>query len=164
MKTMKKKLTKAQMRVQIAKDVIKQVKLGFLKPESMTYFTAYLPTVKGLMGADLRDTLRNTKNCRVCAIGAAFTAHVLRYNEVAIDEGDSLISDTRSLHVGDRKMRDTLSRYFPPLMLKKIEYAFELFDPDVSWKDKIPNDTNRLVAIMQNIIAHNGTFKPGGEA
>ena len=50
----------------------------------------------------------------------------------------------------------------------KIEEYFERNDPSIDeengdytqWSDKYPNDTERLVAILKNVVANKGTFIP----
>lgn len=160
---MKKKMSKAEVRVRIAKDVIAQVKVG--------RFIASTGRYLGLPGGALPDdgygelssevvdvqTVVKDRECRVCALGSLFVAAVDRYNECQLPADD----------LGNRSpLAEYLARVFTPTQLNKIEAAFEgrSFSHDDDYYGEgfchaYPDPSKRLVAIMRNIIRNGGTFK-----
>lgn len=158
-----------QMRVDIAGDVLSTV---VAKPRfhvSRGYFVQFLD---------------DSKECKVCAIGAAVCAITIRKHksiERMMDQGAYGLSEEAAFR--------TVMKYFSPLQAACIEAAFEqgngatqvlsdnewhltsIFGTDfgrppclmkaVEFGQRFTDDTERLTAIMQNIIENDGYFLPG---
>lgn len=146
-KAKKPKQTKAQMRVRIAKDVLKQLDLGKIVPTEMTY-------LDGFHGhkyhADAREVVQQMPQCEACAKGAIFVAAVLRHN-------DAIVGECAVGFVG------YLRRWFTAPQLRLIEGAFEDFGTTQAasaFYAAHEDPEMRMRAIMRNIIKNNGTFKP----
>lgn len=116
--------------------------------------------------ADLRTTLAEVfasgRNCHVCGLGALFVAHVLREDRCAV-------GDVRRLCASDILAR--FESLFDKEEMIQIEIAFETGDgqyqvsaaygPAGDRRQRardygygFTNSTDRLVAIMTNIVAH----------
>lgn len=147
-------MTKKEQRVLIAKDVIKQLRAGKFVASPGTYFdpssSAEFRRVCDI--TDAQEAVRALKRCDVCARGAVLIAAVDRYNKL---EGgyDALWSAAASgSHDGDREY---INRFFAPRMLANMEAAFE-WNPQ--WLKKYRSATQRLDAIMRNVISNGGDF------
>lgn len=121
-------------------------------------------------------------NCQVCAIGACFVATIARspqkYSWSNFKHEASVGSD--DLRMGDSVMRQILHDHFEPLQLALMEAAFECsaayvqragLRPDdpivesavgeaVRFGYRYDTDVERLEAILENVIANCGEFKP----
>jgi len=105
-------MTKAEKRIQIASDVIKQVKLGMLKPKFGTFIERKNPVKiinrwghsiksKDFTNHDAEPTqlcnILERIKCEVCALGAIFAETVKRYNDfesaphVIMDDGEDYL-------------------------------------------------------------------------
>lgn len=164
MKTLK-KMTAAQKRVAIAKDVIAGLNDESLIAETGVYL--HLIPKTGLVGALSSPRKRfdvilckNVKACEVCGLGAIFVSAVKRFDEITVagigrvdqnyvfppgKEGDKL----------DVWAGEYLSKFFLVDQILLIESYFE-----TKWQKTIVNSTDRMIAIMKNIIKNRGTFKP----
>jgi hypothetical protein len=176
MKT-KKKLTKKELRIAVAKDVLKS--LTEFKPRAGEYFSKnFAPrTAKKIL--DLKTSNQQakalSKNCEACAIGACFLSMVALDNKFdfsAVTDrkwGDEL---TGLFYLDDNVMRGRLESAFSMDQLCLIEQAFER-GCGPSWKlspeeeetaekfgIKFRSDRGRLGAIMKNIVENSGTLKP----
>lgn len=175
------KLSKTQQRIILAKDVILQVKAKVANAVEGQYFDvddygdhdfAYEKN------NEFREIVSDVK-CEVCAKGALFLSHIVRTNKFSI---------LQSLQQqGHDSIINRLAEIFTKNQLDLIETAFEkeviedknrtLSYPDsrdkfadviltdiakaaVKFGKKYRSENNRLIAIMQNIIDNNGTFKP----
>lgn len=168
------KLTKAEQRVEVAKDVLKQIKAKRYVGNTGSY-------IRGVVvdNVDMNDSVRENfdkiEECDVCAMGACLLSITKYKNMLTFAELPFCTSQMGS------KVVDLLS-IFTPKQLLLIESAFEGYDhgadrvaEDVfGYRDglslqeiekvdnfyaKYSEDTNRLKAIMENIISHKGTFK-----
>jgi len=168
---MKKIKTKAQLRIEIAKDVLKHIKANKIIAETGTYFE---PKIKAeYKGKQLQEVLPKIKECTVCALGGLFYSYVGKHNNFQIDQEG--LSETE---FNDYEMRDLMSM-FSKHQLYLIECAFEGKDirnrchynsniaPSTRrnaqyYKDtnEINDDEEALIHIMKNIIRNKGTFKP----
>lgn len=172
--TMKFEGTKAEKRVLIAKDVLKNLKAKKLEVATGTYCTFFKGNsqVEFKVGC-LQKQLQNKTNikCECCALGSAFYSYIMKFNNFNVTEdGDEYFNETDM---------NVLERIFTPLQLSMIESAFEGcamverinhdFDQaynhiailrSIEFGDKYYNDAPRLQSIMQNIVDNNGTFKP----
>ena len=128
------RMTKPQQRVAIAKDVLKQIHAGRTQATKGIY----------LKKVGYHGRPGPGEPCVACAVGALFVSKYNLFNGKWVDEADRF--NTSNL----------LSPYFSNKQMMNIEMAFE-----VTWSSEISNNEDRMIAIMQNIIDHDGTFKPG---
>lgn len=167
-----KKLTKAEKRIIIAKDVIKQIRSKFLIPYKGCYVSItnnYDPISSGTINA--QEELKNIKSCRVCAKGSLLISKIAKFNSVFLD-GKYDINTTFSQLNGNDRCINNLPE-FTRRQLDLIELAFENFissdDKTIFFSQKLANkardfyakyeDTEqRLIAICKNIIKNKGTF------
>ena len=184
-KTKKKRLTKIQMRVAIAKDVIAQINSKKLIPETGVWI--YDPKLGSIddhidnlidkaMEDEENDTCRfepfnardftkKVNKCKVCALGSIFVSAVNLYNGVEFTDGENAARAFDTLEFSP------LSNYFSPRELAFIETCFEGEDSahwtDVDGKDSaiaiaynrsFPKAKDRLISIMKNIIRNKGAF------
>src|SRR5687767_4934603 len=118
------RMTPAQKRVAIAKDVLKHIRSKWLKPTHGEYFN--VPGVRSFYpdGQDVRAIIKSFSSCRVCAIGACFSAAVNRFDELRLGLtcGDSNIIQSIS---GPDGMKNYLGQWFIDEQLYLIEEVFE---------------------------------------
>ncbi len=175
------KLPKAEQRVMIAEDVIAQIKARVYKPMQSVYVSMAIP--RGVKSADdAQSNLHKVRNCTVCGIGACLISATKFKNTLTIEEMSCPISDDDT----KKKARKLLESAFTPNQLAAIESAFEKgYNPFGFWStsdregggmkgrltgqmaskvesfgNQYSKDNKRLIAIMSNIIANKGTFKP----
>ena len=151
-----KKMTRAERRVAICKDVIKQLDAGRYIARSV-----YLKVTKG--GSELTETKDNPisdKTCYLCGKGAMFVSKVSKFNGVEPFVPDSTKHSDVLKGVSDAFSRDQMDNierlfegYFSSITLLGDDYGDWL-----NWKD-ISKD-ERLRIICQNIIDNEGTLKP----
>lgn len=155
-------MTKAEQRVQIAKDVLKWLRAGKLEPKHMTYIN--VPTSDALaVGEQVQSFLERNDSCRVCALGATFCAVVLRDNDITMGQLFGLDGKANA----QARMLEYLSKYFPQSELAAIENAFESFCGYGRRGGKYFHGNEslrgqprkRLTIIMKNIIRNGGTFR-----
>jgi len=160
----RRKETKAEQRVAIARDALAWIEAEALIPAQGGYVRFHMD--HGLLNLPSDQQLRDAKlgPCRVCGIGAVFIAKAVRYNKVTVGDLNS-----GQYH---RALKDTFSRQ----QMLLIETAFEQSDLTSPYsaetaKESLAVDRARefctsdktavrLIAILNNIIANNGTFKP----
>lgn len=165
-KPKKRKPTKRQMMAAIARDVIAQIKLKKYRPQSGTY-------VQGLsllgQSGQLQPIIRaHKKQCRVCAIGAAFLSGVRKFNDCRVEDSVWLAGDS---YLSDDKMRDKLGDFMPTRHVRNMEAAFEGWDYEGSDGETIfagnqygnqdfslLPDSERMIMLMKEIIRQNGVF------
>lgn len=150
----KRKLTRKQMAVAIAKDVIAQIKCHKYTPESGTYVSGAddsIPT--DAIGCKQLQPFLKKKDlqCEVCAIGATFLSSVRLFNDFVVPK-----------YWDDSDMKNKLGEYFSPLELRALEASFE------NWGDSLFLDTplfnfeakNRMLFLMSEVIRQKGNFDP----
>ena len=171
------KLSKPQKRVEIAKDVIAQIKAEKFKPKNGVYYKGEnFKKFKKIDSVQKILLLPEAPKCSVCGIGAVMLSTVKKCND---------LSTTKLLGYWDNFQADALSKtvaskFFSEKQLDLIEACFErtteygkegnLLDwfgnrtpatvNAIDFGNKYRYPTQRLLAIMENIIANNGTFKP----
>lgn len=160
------KASKSKQRVMIAEDVILQLKLNKFSGKSGTYLTTNKNVLQD--NESLQDILLVPDvKCEVCAIGGAFASCIRIKNEFILD-GNFTISSylQEGQSMGDNPMRNVLEEYFSDNQLELIEDVFENryngennSDKISNFYNKYPDDTDRLKAIMKNIVKNKGTFK-----
>ena len=153
------KMTKAERKAAVAKDVIALIDSGFFKVKTDMYLEA--PTVfKGdyssstsdmLSDKDLSDVLteKAKKNaCRVCAVGATFVATVMKRDQLNYNANG----------YSDDNMLEYLEDIFSGQELRMMERAFEAIEDGQAFGESFNSDELRLRAIMNIIIKNNGKF------
>lgn len=174
---------KAEQRVAVAKDVLKQLNDGFYKAHAGTYFIIGKMPKRVIEIPPKLDTLfdhlkTTGAQCDVCGIGSCFTSLVRLGNSV---ESSAILYEQENKKVKkhdsieDTPMRELLEKVFSSSQLTLIECAFERSEMHynqandtpsfkqnaaVVFGEKYRRDKNRLMAIMQNIIKNKGEFKP----
>lgn len=123
-------MSKPEQRVAIAEDVLKQIHAGKIYVRRGVYLSSNT--------AEFDEKTKS--NCSACALGVMFVA---KYNLVNCDW---------FYNMGQRRLQVALKDYFSIFQLRKIERAFEC---SWSWID---DSEDCLIAIMQNIIDHDGKF------
>lgn len=161
--------SKAEQRVMIAKDVIAAIKASKYSAEQGTWVDILdYNATKFEEGKELQAVIKDPAfSCNVCAIGACFTSAVKLGDNCKINEDMTL---DRGVDIGNRGFdKDpVIRRYFTPAQVSLIECAFELgggwagntSDAAAAFGEKYDYDDDRLVAIMENIVKNNGTFRP----
>lgn len=158
-------MSREQRRVAIAKDVIAAIrakKFGRVSPGTYIYGPGDLPLNKSTAG-------RLMPECEVCARGAMMLTKIAKYN------GYEVSANKMVCFLGPMAKRATsaaLRDAFSPLALNLIETAFERSTSFASgcsptaaveaYEFGCDHDdpSDRLLAIMQNIVDHHGTFRP----
>lgn len=139
-KTQRKKRTKRERAVAIAKDVLRQLKiLNVAKGTYLRNTAVELPE-----GFDYGDSAKKhiqkiARECRVCALGACMISHVKLFNEFTL--GDFAIHMANTLETPENKnngyftvelndgiMRERLAKHFSVRDLGIIESIFEMSD------------------------------------
>lgn len=165
-----KKLSDAQKRVAVAKDVLRDLETQRIVASHGTYMDIVdkngdeipddieIPE-KGQFNDFLEQQFAEGGQCQVCAIGSVFTSKVIHYNDYK----------ARGYLPSRSEMVDHLS-FFPSDMLDRMEDAFEadkygMFrsngDEDAhAFGNRHKRGEARLVAIMKNIIDNKGEFVP----
>lgn len=177
------KLTKAQKRVAIARDVLKQLDNKRIKATSGIYFkgTARLPEIS--LETEVQNIIEKTPQCNACALGSMFVCAVNAANRLKVKDlyARSLSPMLVSFSYAD--IDKYLSRFFSNRQLSMIESAFEcsymrdfedvFYDNDwaadkerelaqrcIAFGRTERSDRKRMVKIMKNIIKNNGEFVP----
>src|SRR6266404_2805338 len=156
------KLTRAEARVEIARDVLAALKVKKILVGPYGYFDANIEKA-----GELRDLLapENVK-CQVCAIGAVFTAAVARVDNYAVSpihiDVAGVVTLSRLACTGK------LEPWFTSEELCNVEEMFENYNEDAPWAQwgsaLAPDDrlrveevkTIRLTALMKHIIETKG--------
>ena len=166
----------------IAKDVIAQIKNGNFKAAGGTWvrpMTArHLGNLSVEFGADasLRELVLTDKlgKCDCCALGAMFMSCTLYNNKTTAEDFEQEVNDGAFDFLVEDKgsISNGLNTFFSPAQLRLIEMYFERgygawsprSDAETArvelWYETYSTDRSRLLAIMQNIVDNNGTFKP----
>jgi hypothetical protein len=157
----KTRLTKAQKRVAIAKDVLKQLKaLNVVKGTYLRNYGLQLPR-----NDQAKQHINQiSRGCEVCALGACFLSHIRLFNEVDVGTLAGRCGETvNCVFAGSDLIDAELHKYFTYDQLLLIEAAFEGWTGEGyearDFYDKHPDPKERLQAIMQNIVKNNGEFK-----
>lgn len=174
------KLPKEKQIVMMAKDVIKNIRAGLF-----TFAYGEFVMIQDSLTRDeslrkIMPRLLKNRSCGVCALGACFLSYVGYANKYNVSEG--LLIESR---VPPSELFSLLGKILSPKMLQSIEIAYEcgdgffkrndkradylgsehlLSDADfyaaANFGGKYRSQSNRMIAIMQNIIKNKGDFKP----
>lgn len=163
---MKKKLTKAQMRVVIAKDALLQLNSEAYKAQKGIYIDDNLLDKlkkkyhEKYINESAQPYLDNLKKCKVCAKGSIFLSTVRKFNDVNL----------RNFRLDSEYKADDI---FGEENMCKIEEAFELWTNNdelgipkntklnkfiEKYKDSTSDE--RLRAILKHLIKNKGIFRP----
>ncbi len=154
------KMTMMEKRVALAQDVLASLKAEKYVAESGTY--VQLCNTERNVGNTIQNLLKEGVQCNVCAIGSLFVSRVK-------------MSKTKTMTNDSDKMVKSMRGIFNEKALRTLEYFFEgddaasFFEEDEDGDADIAsdawdfyrshtNDENRLIAIMENIIANKGRF------
>lgn len=165
--------TPAEKRAMIAQDVIDQLNAGKYTAEGGTW--AFIDTGSKELAAEQQvcDLIadKNTE-CTCCALGALMLSEISINDKLTVEAADEEFWNN-SLAIGIREEGDRLRDYFSDDQIRLIEIAFELgcgeFSPQgdsegdeaaVMFGEQYEEESDRLLAIMNNIIKNNGTFIP----
>jgi hypothetical protein len=173
-------LTPSQVAVEVAKDVIASLILDKIKVDISTYADLrFAEPLESGTTINLRDKISSMTECQVCAIGSVLVAFVSRFNNFYIEGRSNFL-----MSIVSDKIINTLSPYFSREQLSLMEMAlgdFTLMDTNLTPEqlNKAREffikengghsargaygyvfDKERLIAIMQNVIDHDGTFEP----
>jgi len=185
-----KSLSKAERRVALAKKVIRWANTGKVRPVTDSYAVTYRKGGETSITSDdlyRRVTPRAVKdirkNCRVCAVSALALARIELFDQITWEdmeaEGADYMDDPivnlapsslfQHYADGNDEMARVLRGAFSYAQIGLIVAAFDrgrgAFGPAshvaaVNFGMDFGNTHDRLVAIMQNIVDHDGTFKP----
>lgn len=149
----------AQMRVAIATDVIASIEARKVNV-AKGYYLLVQDGADGYCRVEDVPKLIDGKTCQVCALGASFLASIGKSTTGTIPavEFFSDADDDYSL-LEEADMRDHLRQFFDDDQLIAIEDAFEGWQYQ-RWFESHPDAADRLMAIMKNVIANDGTFVP----
>lgn len=160
-------LTASQKRVAIAKDVLKQIKLGVFRAKTQSYidFNGYnsMPDTS----ISLQKVIEDRKiECKVCAKGALFCSLVVFKNKIDIrgaywlTEGDIV---SRFKGIFSEHQLDMIENAFERKMINTHgnERKNEQLRKSVNFGNTHgESDEETLIAIMKNIVKNSGEFKP----
>lgn len=177
------KLSKSEKRVVIAKDVIQQIKVGKYLAETGGYIDGIFFKKQDKMDSskmedmDIKKNFGKIRQCTVCAMGACLMSITKFQNKLTFGDVGSGVSD-----MSNTKVTKLFKSLFSDIQLHLIEKAFEGTDTvtlsselfgldednfseqvercDRNFYSEYGTDSERLIAIMRNIIKNKGTFKP----
>jgi hypothetical protein len=162
----KTRLSRAEQRVVIAKDAIKQLRAEIYHAEGGTYVEERFDKklVKCTSASKLQGLLLKSKSlCSVCAKGALLLSTIRKFNTITPGEFNTILDG------GINKLRPWTSN-----QLGLIEAVFEgyyyRYGNDIEklirkWRAKYINeegeldDSKLLLGIMENIVRNHGTFR-----
>lgn len=174
-------LSKADKRVEIAKDILIQLDKENYEAHSgiYVYISNFdIDNKKNLLAFedDIQANFDKMNTCEVCAIGACIMSIARLGNSLTF--GDVIDIDIEN---DNDNVENKIKSIFSPKQMSLIEAYFEGRHSDfmftgsmnigveldnidlgkaATFSDKYPNDSERLRLIFQNIIDNNGTFKP----
>lgn len=154
MKSKTKKLTKAEQRVIIAKDALKQLlSKRFIATEGVYVEGKADDKACEFADTDVQYLFLDKKMppCVVCARGALLVSAIRKYDDVTGDQ-----------YVWEPEIAS--KRYFSLPQLVLMEAAFEEWYytsyKAASFGGQFEESKDRLEAILKNVIKNKGTFKP----
>lgn len=173
-----KAMSKSQKRVAIAKDVLEHLDAEKITARSLIYVEPIITKEvaekfggRSLKRLQVSSVYKEVEKCEVCALGAMFFCAVKVANHLTVDK--LFDSGTWGYYPRFRALnRDVfwyMKKFFSEEQLTLIEYAFENFyggskayatnEEDLAslmYIGRPPSE--RMRAIMQNIIKNKGTF------
>lgn len=165
---------KNEMRVAVAKDLLKCIKNGNITPITSYYCSLDETIVKRLEPSTQLQSLVPEIHCESCAIGSMFLAWVHLNNNITVEEFTGREGDYGPFSLNDDyTMREYLSKTFSGKQLSMIETAymggeFGQWGPVTltitereachRFYKKYADKAKRLEAIMRNVIKNDGQF------
>jgi hypothetical protein len=171
------KLTKAQQRVHIAKDVLLQLKSKKFIASKGCYISSneLENKINEHDSIELKSLLPTIASCEVCAKGSLFLSEVMNRNDFKVGRDEEDFNT-----IGISKISRRLNDIFTDNQLDLIETAFEkrvivddnnylqghfgdytnVANKAIEFGEKYKTDNDRLVAILKNLISNKGAFKP----
>src|SRR5688572_19550646 len=119
-------MSKAQKRVAVARDVLKQLKIGKYNAEEGTWAEVFMAKEfdeKKAIGCELQSFVKKAESCTVCGLGAVFVSLVRIDDRFKIRDGD--VGYQRNFVLGDDTLIKRLKAIFSREQLSMIEAAFE---------------------------------------
>ena len=175
-----KALTASQKRVAVAQDVISLINSTLIRPS--TGFFVHVASKHQSHEKSLQTEILNgnIQKCDCCALGAMFVSCAIKNNKTSTSEHE--LGDIGDSICDKFKIPNKLNTIFSGDQLILIEQAYELgkgyfesehsyhddengnyvetLTPAVKFGSKYKSNKDRLIAIMKNIIANKGRFKP----
>lgn len=143
------KLPAKERRILIAKDVVKQIKLGIYNPKKMIYAKVESDVIS-------QESLLKNPLCEVCALGALLLSTIRLANKYTFDN-----------FIGKWECNEVLKKYFNKNQIQELEFAFEMWEANggtlkkaVEFGEQYQKPSERLVAIFENVIKNDGEFIP----
>lgn len=152
-----KKLTKAEKRVVIARDVIAQLDLKRLKARHNTYVDLVGSPAEIQSDSVQVCDLTVGRKCEVCALGAMFVTAVERADRLTVADTSHGWGYGELEGIGGEDCYHYLSRFFSHGQLALIENAFEGFNEN-AFAAVARSPSARMRLVMQNIIDNGGKF------
>lgn len=164
-----KSLSKAEQRVEIAKDILKQLRAKKYIASRGSYIVGLTDVDEEL---DIRSNFDKVQNCQCCALGACLLSVTKYKNKLKFN-------DVQLIMAGDNDSWSLLKEIFTVKQIAILEYMFEggsgtkvaeysfqyYLDENTrfkcsSFRYKYDSDDARLKAICKNIINNKGDIKP----
>lgn len=178
-----KKMSKPQKRVRIAQDVLAQIKARRLVPVREN---GYICDAEGVENqapdTEVSAVAERVTSCQVCGIGSLFVVGIQRDESLKLGDLNDVKERLNNPgtypatafgldNVDQKDIHKFLGKYFTKSQLQLIE---DVFETDATYLDedgdeesaserfaaKYPEDEERLVAIMKNIVKNEGVFIP----
>lgn len=176
MKNKKQKLSTAENRIAVAKDVLQRLRVGKLKAVSGSYVEENFKDTECLYGPlvtgddvdnhrDVRDVINSKlKSCEVCAKGALLISTIMKFDNMPATDKISLefIAETSDYKSPFSKSQlDMMENSFEGLRSGGLHDFHGSYQPGVkAFYEKYEDDKSRMRGIMKNVIAGNGKFDP----
>lgn len=166
-------MPKNRQRVAIAKDVITSLNTKEIVATQGSYLNSrqlwpdskeFFSEEKENLDKQVRDVFidKNPPKCTACAVGSLFVCAVKRHDAITIGE----------MNTFDRgNLTDYLDKFFDQDQLHLMEDAFETYYDKTNRHNESYNEAEdfgrkyktakeRMIAIMENVIANDGEFIP----
>lgn len=162
------KLSPAEKRVQIARDVLAQLRSKKLIATAGTWLSgeygeSLFTRADAENNVELQEILKKQETCEGCALGGMFMCAVERHNKLKVKNLESPNSGEASEGDAIKYLR----KFFTVDQLDEIEAAFEQgegarsgSEVAVNFAADVDDDEERMRLIMENIIVNNGKFVP----
>ena len=178
------KMSPAEKRVQIARDVLAQLAMKRLVPTEGIWLNGTNSERGDLFvktdikkNPELKDLLKKRKTCHGCALGGMFMCSVERAdklkvrdliteNEPNFTEDELIEFQAADCSVPEGITFDYLEKFFDMEQLEMIESAFERgagvchYNSASAFANVVEDPGTRMELIMQNIIVNKGKFVP----
>ncbi len=169
--------TKSEKRVIIAKDALSQIRSGNFEAEASIWADVHGDFDLDSTCSAQEQLLKSDVSCNGCALGSILVSAIRLSNQVSVDEFDELTNQKTLGEQIEKNNVPTINDIFTKSQLILIENAFEgcsgYFrhnNKTLNYSERLSNriykftskylDMNdRLIAILENIIRNNGTFK-----